>query len=247
MMTIAVLAGVALLVGALIGAVGIGGVLLIPALIAFGPLGTHAAAATALATFFFTGLLGTWLFQRQGSIDWRKTAVVCAAAVAFSALGAVAAKQFSAVALMRVISVLIIFSGSYIFLPKPAVARPPRSAARERWVLVLIGAAAGFGSGLSGAGGPLFSVPLMLLAGFPPLMAVGTSQVLQIFSAAAGTAANLPYGIIDLKIGLIATGFELIGVLIGVRVAHAASTDQLKKGAGVLCLVVGSVMLFRTL
>lgn len=246
-MALALLAAVALVVGALIGAVGIGGVLLIPALISFGGLDTHAAAATALASFFFTGLLGTWLFQRKGSIDWRRTAVVCAAAIAFSALGAVAAKQFSAMALLRLIAVLIVFSGCYIFLPKPSQARPPRSALQERWLLVLIGAAAGFGSGLSGAGGPLFSVPLMLLAGFPPLMAVGTSQVLQIFSAAAGTAANLPYGVIDLKIGSIATAFELLGVLLGVRVAHAASTEQLKKGAGLLCLLVGSIIFWRTL
>lgn len=245
-MALALLAAVALLVGALIGTVGIGGVLLIPALVAFGGLEAHAASATALATFFFTGVLGTWLFQRHGSIDWRRTAVVCVAAIAFSALGAVAAKQFSAVALLRVIAGLVVFSGCYIFLPKPRQARPARTPAQERWLLVLIGAAAGFGSGLSGAGGPLFSVPLMLLAGFPPLMAVGTSQVLQIFSAAAGTAANLPYGVIDLKIGGLVTLFELAGVLLGVRLAHAASTEQLKRGAGVLCLLVGTMMFWRT-
>jgi len=246
-MSLLLLAVCSVLVGVLIGAVGIGGVLLIPALIAFGGLGPHAASATALASFLFTGLLGTYLFQRKGSIDWGRTGIVCIAAVAFSALGAVAAKAFSPVALTRVIAVLIIFAGSYIFLPKRQGAAAPRSAGRERAVLAFIGAAAGFGSGLSGAGGPLFSVPLMMMFGFPPLMAVGASQALQIVSAAAGTAANLRYGVVDVQIVLLVTGFELAGVLAGVRIAHAASADQLKRGAAVLCLVVGAAMLVRTL
>ena len=52
-------------VGALIGAVGIGGILLIPALTAFAGLGIHEAMATALFTFAFTGITGTMLFQRR--------------------------------------------------------------------------------------------------------------------------------------------------------------------------------------
>lgn len=246
-MSFLALAAVALLVGTLIGAVGIGGVLLVPALIAFGGLGPHAAAATALATFGFTGLLGTWLFQRRGSIDWRKTAIVCAAAVAFSALGAVAAKGISPVALTRVIAGLIVFAGCYVFLPQPVQAAPARTLLHERWLLAFVGAAAGFGSGLSGAGGPLFSVPLMLMLGFAPLMAVGTSQALQIVSSAAGTAANLPYGVIDGRLVLLVTGFELAGVLAGVKLAHVASTGQLKRGAALLCLVTGTVLMLRTL
>ncbi len=246
-MTSVALAAVALVVGALIGAVGIGGVLLVPALMALGALTAHEAAATSLATFFFTGLLGTWLFQRKGSIDWPKTALVCVAAVAFSAWGAVVAKQFSALVLVRIIAVLIIFAGAYIFVPPPSGQTVQRSAWRERVVLLAVGAAAGFGSGLSGAGGPLFSVPLMLVAGFPPLLAVGTSQVLQIVSAGAGTLANWHYGVIDWQLGALTTVFELMGVMVGVRIAHAASTQQLKKGAAILCLMVGTLMGARTL
>jgi uncharacterized protein len=66
-------------VGALIGTVGVGGILLIPALAALGGLGIREAMATALFTFTFTGIAGTLLFQRKGSIDWRITWPVCAA------------------------------------------------------------------------------------------------------------------------------------------------------------------------
>ena len=54
----------------------------------FGGLSIHQAAATSLFTFLFTGLLGTWLYQRRGSIDWRIAVPVCAGALIFGYLGA---------------------------------------------------------------------------------------------------------------------------------------------------------------
>jgi uncharacterized membrane protein YfcA len=247
--TYALLAGAALAVGFFIGAVGVGGILLIPVLTYFGGLAIHTATATALATFAFTGILGTLLFQRRGSIDWRITAPVCLGAVVFSVLGAWANSRIDARPLALVIAAIIIFAGVYILLPSRRGERPHRDGKRpgERAMLVAIGAVSGFGSGLSGAGGPLFSVPIMVLAGFVPLAAVGTSQVLQIVAAAFGTAGNLVYGRIDFTIAAWITLFELAGVVAGVRVAHALSVDTLRRLAATLCIVVGAVMLWRNL
>ena len=64
---------VSLIVGLLIGAIGIGGILLIPAVNLLAGLTIHASMATALFTFIFTGILGTFLFHRRGSIDWSIT------------------------------------------------------------------------------------------------------------------------------------------------------------------------------
>jgi uncharacterized membrane protein YfcA len=108
-------------------------------------------------------------------------------------------------------------------------------------------AVSGFGSGLSGAGGPLFSVPMMVLAGFVPLASVGASQVLQIVTAVFGTAGNLAYGQIDFGVAAWITAFELAGVVAGVRLAHAVSVDTLRRLAAVLCIAVGAFMLWRSL
>ena len=62
------LLAVAVVVGALIGTVGVGGILLIPALSGIVGMSTHTAMGTSLFSFLFTGLLGTWLYQRHGSI-----------------------------------------------------------------------------------------------------------------------------------------------------------------------------------
>ena len=50
----------ALVVGVLIGCVGIGGVLMTPALVYVGGLGFHLAAATSMWAFLFAGAAGTF-------------------------------------------------------------------------------------------------------------------------------------------------------------------------------------------
>ena len=234
------------LVGFLIGAVGVGGILLIPALVALAGLTPHQASATALFTFFFTGIFGTVLFQRRGSIDWRQAAKVCSGAAIFSYLGAMASSVVGETSLMRVIAVLIIFAGAYVFIPAKKEASPEKNATRSP-LLIAIGATAGFGSGFSGAGGPLFSVPLMMVSGFSPLLTIGTSQVLQIVSATSGSIANLRYGDIQWSLVTWITICELVGVVAGARLAHAVDSRTLKRGAGLICLAVGSWLLIHNL
>jgi uncharacterized membrane protein YfcA len=236
-------------VGLFIGTVGVGGVLLIPFLVALGGLGIHAAAATALFTFFFTGLLGSYLFQRRGSISWRLTLPVCGGAAAFGYVGTAAAARIEPRALTMVIAAIIVIAGIYVLLPPREPGRGLRDgrAPRDLPVLVAVGAASGFGSGLSGAGGPLFSVPLMVILGFVPLAAVGASQVLQIVAAISGSLASVQDGRIDFAIAAWVTAFELAGVAAGVRLAHAMSATVLRRMAAALCVVVGTFMLVRAL
>ncbi len=240
----------AALVGLLIGAVGIGGILLIPALIALAGLDPHQASATALFTFIFTGVLGTLLFQRKGSIDWRQTALVCIGALVFSYAGARFNAMVDDLTLMRAIALLVVFAGAYVFAPVRGAEHAsgaPAAGQRRVWQLLAIGALSGLGSGFSGAGGPLFSVPLMVIAGFAPLSAIGTSQVLQVFSAASGTLAHLQVGQIHWPVVAWVTAGELIGVMAGARLAHAVSATTLRRSAGLLCLVVGTWMLWNSL
>ena len=242
------LAAIAIVVGFFIGAVGVGGILLVPVLALLGGLDIHRATATALFSFIFTGVLGTWLFQKRGSIDWKMTAPVCAGAVVFSYLGALVNSKVDAHALALIIAALIIFAGTYVLLPKRMGAQQlDGKSAAQQLLLLGVGAASGFGSGLSGAGGPLFSVPIMLVLGFAPLPAIGASQMLQIISAASGTVGNLQYGSVDFQTATWITVFELVGVVAGTRAAHAVSVTVLRRMAAGLCVVVGLLMLVRSL
>src|SRR6185295_3698998 len=110
------LLSVAFGVGMLIGAVGIGGVLLIPALTAFASLPIHAAMATALFTFIFTGIVGTAMFQRRGSIDWTLTRPVLFSALIFAFVGAWTNSIAPPATLALLLAGVIIFAGIYTLI-----------------------------------------------------------------------------------------------------------------------------------
>jgi hypothetical protein len=226
----------------------VGGVLMVAFLALFGGLSIHQAAATSLFTFLFTGLLGTWLYQRRSSIDWRIAIPVCAGALVFGYLGAIAAAHIDPRPLSIIIALIIIAAGIYIFIPPhPSAQHRSGRGWREQVLLTSIGAASGFGSGFSGAGGPLFSVPLMVILRYVPLTAVATSQVLQIIAATSGSLGNLRHGFIDFRIGALVTFFELLGLVIGVRLAHIASALVLRRLAGALCVITGGLLISRSL
>ena len=238
-----------LVVGVFIGAVGVGGVLLVPALMTFSGLSVHQAAATALFSFLFTGVLGGALFSRRGTIDWKVAGPVCAGAFALSFAGAAVGGRIPAAVLMWIIAAILLAAGLYIVLPDARKNPAHRANGNPRGTAALVGmgAVSGFGAGISGAGGPLFSVPLMLALEFDPLVAVGTGQVVQIASSLSGSLGNLGYGSIQYGVALPVTIVELIGVLLGVRIAHAARGNQLRFGAAVLCMVSAVGMAAKTL
>ena len=118
-------------VGLLIGTVGVGGVLMVSYLALFAGLTIHQAAATSLFTFLFTGILGTWLYQRRGSIDWRISLPVCAAALVFGFLGAAVAAAIDPRPLAIIIALIIVVAGVYVPFPVRAV-QPSRRAQPRR-------------------------------------------------------------------------------------------------------------------
>jgi uncharacterized membrane protein YfcA len=241
------LAPLALGAGWLIGAVGIGGVLLIPALSFIGGLDIRVAMATALFSFFFTGLAGTVQFQRRGSIDWRSTAPLCLTALVCSVAGAWLASRTDARALNGLLGLIMMFAGMYTAWGTRLNAHTPHAGNWHHYpVLIAIGAFSGLASGLTGVGGPALSVPLMLLAGFSPLTAIGTGQVLQVAAAFSGSVTNFSYGTIALGTAVVVSVFEMTGVWFGVHYAHSAAAATLKKMVAVLCVTVGALLLLRT-
>ena len=243
------LCAVALLVGILIGSVGVGGILLIPALELLTPLSIQRAMATALFTFIFTGIVGTLLFQRRGSIDWTLTTPLCLGGALFGIVGAWANARLDAKVLALILAALIVAAGAYTLFTGSAqrFARFHDRPRLQQALLFVIGAATGFGSGLTGVGGPALSVPMMVLCGFPALSAIGASQVIQIVASVSGSAAHLSHGIVDLRLAVLLAVFEVFGVGIGVRLAHAVDARSLRRGVGLLCVAVGTGQLIRLL
>ncbi|MFN2348291.1 MAG: sulfite exporter TauE/SafE family protein [Thioalkalivibrio sp.] len=234
-------------IGMLIGAVGIGGLLMVPVLGLLAGLTVHEAMATALATFIATGIVGTYLFQKKGSIEWGLTVPVCLGALPFGFAGAYVNSITNAPVLTFLVAAIILFAGVYTLaqwrgLQRPAFEGRPRA---QLILLLGIGAFSGFGAGLTGVGGPALSVPTMVMFGFPILPTIGVSQVIQILAAGSGTVGNLAYGTINFGLLLPITLFEVIGVIAGVYIVHAINVELVRRSVAVLCVVVGGLMMGR--
>lgn len=113
-------------------------------------------------------------------------------------------------------------------------------------VLLLIGLAAGFLSGLIGIGGGVIIVPaLVLIAGFSQKLAQGTS--LGILLLPVGILAVIQYykqGYLNINyIAIISIAF-ILGGFLGSKLALSLSEDKMKKIFAIIMLVIAIKMLF---
>lgn len=76
----------------------------------------------------------------------------------------------------------------------------------------LLAVLAGVFAGLTGGGGGIIFVPLLIMIGLPPMSAVATSNVSIVITTAAATVNNARHGMVPWKrVGLIAIGAVIMG------------------------------------
>lgn len=239
------LVAAALVIGALIGCVGVGGVLLPLALFYIGGLDLHLAAATSMWSFLFTGISGTITYSRRRSIDWRAVKWLGAGVMPAAALGALTNTALPAGALKVILAALVVAAGLDAILRKPKGQRHPRS--MNASFLLGFGAVVGFGSAVTGTGGPVLLVPILVSMQVSVLAAVGISQAIQIPVALFATVGYVLYGEVDAVLGTALGVVEVIGVMAGVRIAHTLPLPALRNVVSATCVGTGILMLASSL
>lgn len=238
-LALSTLAPLGLLIGAMIGAVGVGGVLLAPLLVVVAGFGPHEAIPVASFSFLFAGIAGTVAYARRGTVDWRAAAWIGVAIVPAALLGARTNTSLPPAFLTLALVAVIVLAVARSRIPPGG---DPREQARPlpAWLLLALGAGVGFGSALTGTGGPVLLVPLLLLRRVPALAAVGVSQAIQLPVAAFASIGYAVYGRIDVPLGVALGVAQGLGVLIGARVAHAVPARRLRQGvtAGLIGVAV---------
>ena len=230
------------IIGVLIGATGIGGVLLVPFLVHGLGYPVQSAVAVALWSYLWSGLLAIALYWRRGSIAARPALWLCAASVPGAFLGACALGVVPG----KVVEALI---GGVLLLGGVQTLRPPREH-NDRTppgsaLLVGLGLLTGFASALLGAGGAFLLVPLLVALGEPVLLAVGLGQAIQVPISAVATVANLRAGRIALLYGTILAAALAVGIALGTPLAHGVSQRTLRLLVALAMLVAAIVMVGR--
>jgi len=232
-----ILAAFSVFVGALIGAAGIGGVLLVPFMTYALSFNIHTAIAGAMFGYIFAGGIGALLYARHGLIEWGVAGWLILGAMPAAFLGALTASATSARILEVTIAFLLLFAG--INALRPTRSPAPEGRQLGSAALTAIGAVAGFGSAMTGTGGPLIIVPLLLWLRFPALAAVGLSQATQFPLATLATAGNLIYGQVDYEIGTTIGLGLVLGVILGAKTTHALSPTVSKRIVAWVTVIVG--------
>lgn len=123
------------------------------------------------------------------------------------------------------------------------------AAASRKWakydfaVLVLIGCMSGLAAGLTGAGGPLISIPLMAALAYPVLASIGASQVMQVVASVFGVALYWQTGHISFSALAVVVPLQLAGIVLGVRISHAIDVSIATRGVALLGICAGVAIL----
>lgn len=84
------------------------------------------------------------------------------------------------------------------------------------FLLITIGGAAGFLSGLFGVGGGFLLTPLMIMIGIPPAVAAASDSNQIVAAASSGAASHYRIGNVDVKMGLLLFAGGFFGGILGV-------------------------------
>ena len=225
-----------LLAGALIGATGIGGVLVVPALAHLGGVQVPQAIAASALAFAFPGVAALWWLWRDGTWQWRWSALL-AGAMPAAVLAAAAVHHLDARWLFAAVALLAAFSGLRGFRQKPlgAQRKPPSTGA-----LAGLGVAVGAGSALTGTGGPVLLVPALMLWSQPLPMTVALAQAIQLPLALSATVTHAAAGALDVQLALVLGVVLLVGSLTGRAVAKYLPVRGLQILVSLLLVAVGA-------
>lgn len=229
-----------LVAGIGITAVGPGGVLVTVGLFVLTDLSPAAVAGTAIVTHVATGALGTLAYRRSGQLrrppTRRAALVLAAAALVGTPIGVLVNGAISTGGFAVLLAAAVAATGILVLVRERRVGAPaghPPAA-----LVAAVGIAVAAASGLFGIGGPMLAVPLLVVCGMPVLDALGAAQVQSIVIASVGTVGYAAQGAIDWPLAVAVGVPELVGVLIGWRIAHAVPTHRLRLAlaAALICL-----------
>jgi uncharacterized membrane protein YfcA len=227
--------------GLTIGCIGIGGVILVPALVFLADIPIETSITAAMMAYVLSGLVATIVFARNKSIRWDMATWLCAGAAPTAFVGAWAVSVVNPRLLEACLGLLTFLSGLNSLRVQKAADKSELAPSNMR--LLVVGAVTGLFSSITGTGGPLVLVPIIISMSVPVLVAVGLSQVIQLPVAIVATFGNLLYGQLDLELGAVLAVSLTIGSWYGAKLAHIVPRTTLRWIVSVVLVIVGAFIL----
>jgi uncharacterized membrane protein YfcA len=212
--TIVVLGAAALLVGAIVGAVGVGGVMLAPALILLGGVEPHQATAISLIAFILAGAVSAGLRMRHAEVPLGTVLVLAIGLVPGAFLGGWSSDRIPEPVILGALCAVCLLSAVWT-----AVRFGPSREDRDTLPVgsgAPLGLAVGFGSAVTGTSGPVLLTPALIAAGFPASRAIVAGQIVQVIVTPVGASGHLLRGLPDIPLALVLGAATALGAALGI-------------------------------
>jgi hypothetical protein len=204
----------------------------------------QAIAAASLA-FALPGLAAAWRLRSSGRGVPPGMLALALAALPGAAIGAVLVHHVAVDWLLAGLAALALGSGLW------GLRRPPGGQAERpalgSLAMATMGAAVGLGSALTGTGGPVLLVPLLMLAGQPLRNIASAAQAIQLPVAVCAAGGHALAGALDWKLALGLGLVLLAGSLAGQWAAPRTPALTLHRLVCVLLILTGAWFGWRLL
>lgn len=242
----------ALIIGFTLGLLGSGGsILSVPVLVYLLGQEEKVAIASSLAIVGLIALFGSIPYILQKVADGKMVMLFGLPAVLGTYMGASVSVLVSGAVQLAVFAGVMLVAAVFMLKPTPAETQV-REPSRFRWLLILVeGLGVGILTGFVGVGGGFLIVPaLVLLGGVPMHRAIATSLVIIAMKSFVGFATYMDLlsgAAIDWWVIGLFSVFGIAGCLMGGLVVPYIHQENLKRTFGVLLIVMGVFIFYRTI
>jgi uncharacterized membrane protein YfcA len=213
--------------------------------------------ATALFFTLPTAFSSAYNHSRRGSVLWKKALLMGVFGFVFSFAGGYIASHLNA-AYLSIMFGIVVLGASLKFTTAKEVNEDPGKMSQNKVLYAVCGSAMGLVSGLTGIGGGLVLIPLVIfLVKMPLRRAIGTSSATIIFTAFGGIVSYVLHGIGVSGLPPYSVGFVNIavwtalvipGVIFasaGARVSHKMNQKYVRTAFTIITFFVGAGMILK--
>lgn len=237
-----------LVVGGLVGLCGVAGFLLPMFYTASLGMSVSEGLALSFAAFIVSGVLGSYNYKKAGNLDLAFGFRLSIGSLAGAVVGVRLNLVIPEAQVKLLLYLVVLLSGISILLRKEGKKEGGEKAfsiERNLPVTLLLGFLTGAVCSMSGAGGPVLVMPLLVVFGIPVRKAVGVALFNSIFIGIPAVAGYLAQCDVKkllpvLMAALLAHG---AGVFYGSKNAERINQEMLKKGIAVFSIVIAGCRL----
>lgn len=240
-----------IIVGTLVGISGIAGFLLPIIFVGYLKLNLSTALALSFASFLTSGIIGAYRYNKSGNLNIFFGIIVSIGSFIGSILGVQLNSMISLETAKLFLYLVVLCSGLSILIRQNKENNNGDSKLlNNKLFIIFFGIITGTICSLSGAGGPILVMPILVSLGMSIRIAIAVSLFDSIFIALPACIGYILHARNENNIFLfliISILFQTIGVLIGTKYSTKVNVDILKKCVAIFSILIAIYMILGLL